>query len=225
MDWHFGRLIDYLQSRNILDESIVIVTSDHGENFLEHPLEFNHGKSVYQTTVQAVGMIRLPGAAKGGTVVNQLFSNIDILPTLLKFMGLGVSPGMEGEAVDLQTQKLIIPPLIRFAEATKPHLKVETEPGWRNSRKTRCIRSGPYKYIETPFNKKTELYDISNDHMERKNLVHLPTPETEKLIASLGKQLTAWSKSANPLPSEMIGATPEVLDDTMRKLKALGYVE
>ena len=71
MDAELGRLFDGLRERDILDNALLIVTSDHGETFLEHREQFNHGAEVYQTTIHAVGLIRLPDAQLGGTRVDQ----------------------------------------------------------------------------------------------------------------------------------------------------------
>jgi len=66
MDEHVGRLLDGLRERGVLDRALVVVTSDHGETFWEHPYCFNHGWDTYQATLHVVGMVRLPGALHGG---------------------------------------------------------------------------------------------------------------------------------------------------------------
>ncbi|MBU0638832.1 MAG: sulfatase, partial [Planctomycetes bacterium] len=101
MDEHVGRLLEDLRQRGVLDQALVLVTSDHGENFWEHRFYFNHGLTTYQTTLHAVCLLRLPRAAHGGTRVEQLVASIDVLPTLLSYLGLEIPPGVEGEALDL----------------------------------------------------------------------------------------------------------------------------
>ena len=60
LDSEVGRLLETLRDRGILDDAILVIASDHGETFLEHDEEFDHGHEVYQTTVRAVGMILRP---------------------------------------------------------------------------------------------------------------------------------------------------------------------
>ena len=62
--------LDALKERGILDDALLVVTSDHGELFTEHPetVCFDHGWMTFQPDVRAVGMIRLPGGAHGGRV-------------------------------------------------------------------------------------------------------------------------------------------------------------
>ena len=83
LDSEVGRLVETLQDRGILDEAILVVASDHGETFLEHDEEFDHGHEVYQTTVRAVGMVRQPHGDMGGTAIRTPASTIDLFPTIL----------------------------------------------------------------------------------------------------------------------------------------------
>jgi arylsulfatase A-like enzyme len=223
-DEHVGRLIEYLKQKGILDDAILIVTSDHGENFTEHPAKWNHGYTVYQTTMQSICMIRLPEAARGGTRIGRLYSNIDIFPTLLAYLGLNVPGGIDGEAVDLDPEQgdISVSPRVRFGEATKPHKNVETDPRWFNNRKARCIRSGNWKYIRTPYKDMEELYDLSKDPYEQKNLLIDPSPGSLEKANVLREQLLAWTDSASPLASRF---EPGQREETIKKLKSLGYLK
>ena len=218
-------MLDYLRERGILDDAITIVTSDHGENFLDHPRHFNHGFTVYQTAVRGVGLIRLPGAAKAGTRVPQLVSNIDILPTLLSTLGLEIPPEVEGEAIDITAPEIIVLARTRFSQGTKPHKEAETDPRWYNIRKSRCIIAGDFKYVQTPYLSTEELYDLSSDPWERDNLLVTGGPEFSRTAARLRRQLQAWADSANPLPQPTEPQPKEITDDTIKRLKSLGYIE
>ncbi|MBW1912531.1 MAG: sulfatase [Deltaproteobacteria bacterium] len=222
MDEHFGRLVDYMKKRGILDESVVLITSDHGENFKEHFQNWNHGHTVFQSTMQAVGMIRLPHAEKAGTKVKQLFTSIDNLPTLLKYLGLDIPDGVEGEPIDLTGSDISFPPRVRFGQATKPHRRVETDTRWYNIRKARCIRDGNIKYIQTPYEETEELYDLSVDPYERHNLLKKPPPKIVTCAAALRQKLEEWANSAHPLPSEFITKKQA---KAIERLKSLGYLQ
>jgi arylsulfatase A-like enzyme len=223
-DEHVGRLIDYLRQKGILDEAVVIITSDHGENFKEHYANWNHGFTVYQTTMQSICICRLPGAAMAGTRVEQLFSNIDIFPTLLDYLGLESPGGIDGEAINLNPAggKITVPAWVRFGEATKPHKDIETDPRWYNNRKSRCIRSGQWKYIHTPYQNAEELYDLSKDPYEQTNLLINPSPHDVEKAALLKEQLISWTDSATPLASHF---EPGQREETIKRLKSLGYLK
>jgi len=221
MDEHLGRLLDYLKTREILEESILIVTSDHGENFWEHPYYFDHGLTLYQTTTSAVCLIRMPGASRGGTRVDRLVASVDVLPTLLEYLDLPIPSGVDGEAIDLSGVGAETEPFMRFGEATKPAKEtIEKNGRWHNSLKSRCVRQGDLKYIQTPYAGTEELYNLSVDPHEQENLLINPTRMTAARAAVLREELEAWSQSANPLPSRFESSQ---LEDTIRRLRALGY--
>jgi arylsulfatase A-like enzyme len=222
MDKHAGRLLDYLRERGILDEAVLIVVSDHGENFWEHPLYFDHGLTTYRATMRCVCLIRLPGARHAGTKVDRLVASIDILPTVLDLLGLPGRTDLDGEAMDLLRIDAPWPPRVRFGQASKPWQKVETDPRWYNLRKARCVRQGSLEYIHTPFAQTEELYDLSVDPQERRNLLVGASPEVQAEAARLRRMLDAWAQSANPLPSRF---EPSQVNETIRRLRSLGYLE
>jgi len=222
MDEHIGRLLAYLRRRGILDDSLLIVTSDHGENLWDHFRNWDHGNTVYQSTMDAVCMIRLPGGAGGGQMVGDGASSIDVLPTILQFLGLRVPPEVEGRSVDISGTNISAPPRARFGQATKPQEPVETDPRWHNIRKAACVRDGALKYIETPHEEHEELYDLSSDPQERENLLIDPSPKQEAAAARLRGRLRDWVDSAAPLSSEFVRKDR---DDTIRRLESLGYLK
>lgn len=221
MDHHVGRLIDDLRNREVLENALVVVTSDHGENFREHYAYYNHGYTVYQTTLRAVWMCRLPGARNGGERVDQLTASVDVLPTILDLLELKSPVGLDGQGVDLARIHREMRPRTRFGEATKPWEDVEDDPRWTNIRKARCVRQGRYKFIATPYRGTEELYDIEADPAERWNLLDLPSAETKDVARRLREELRIWTDAANPLKS---GFESSQQEETLKRLKSLGYI-
>jgi arylsulfatase A-like enzyme len=221
-DVHVGRLLDYLKKRNILDNAILIVTSDHGENLTDPRSElYNHGWKVYQPELHAVCMIRLPDAAQGGTKYESLTASTDILPTLTGYLGLPAPFGIDGEPLDLLNLRAPLEPPTRFAEGTKPHSK-ESDPRWFNMTKARCVRRGPFKYIQTLYKRTEELYDLRTDPGERDNLLSGPARRAGTVANDLRKAFRQWVATARPLPSHF---DPSQKNDTIRRLKSLGYLK
>ena len=222
MDEHVGRLLDYLRRKGILDRAVVVITSDHGENLTDRPGEqFDHGWTVYGFEQRAVCMVRLPGAARGGTRYDSLTASVDVLPTLTKYLGLSTPSGIDGEALDLRELAAPAQPPTRFAEATKPSGPGKIGEQWPNLEKPRCAERGRYKYIQTLSQSSAELYDVVADPYERYNLLVNPTAEALAVAAELRAALQAWSVSANPLPTRF---EPAHRQETLRWLRSLGYV-
>jgi arylsulfatase A-like enzyme len=222
MDFHIGRLFDELRRRGILDEAILLVTSDHGESFMEHPRSFSHGYLVYQPAMHSVAVIRLPRGEGGGRRIEGPVSNIDLLPTLLDVLGISPPPGIDGEAIPLNVADDVLPQRTRFGQATRPRKKHESDPRWMNILKARYIRSGQHKFIQTPYLETEELYDLESDPSEQTNLLENPSRETLELAARLRAELIAWAESADPLPTRF---EQSQRDETRERLKSLGYID
>lgn len=220
LDAQVGRLIDGLRSRGVLDDAYLVVTSDHGENLCEHPGYFDHGLTVYQTSIRAVGLVRPPGGG-GGTRTSRPLSTIDIMPALLTWLGLPVPEAVEGEPFPLRAAEEAAPARLRYAEASKPWEEVEGGLRWRNARKSRCVVQGRYKLIVTPYLGTEELYDLDADPSEQHNLLEEPTPAAREIAESLRARLAEWDASADPLPSRF---EPGRREDTLRRLRGLGYL-
>jgi arylsulfatase A-like enzyme len=221
-DEHVGRLLDELKRRGILDEALVVLTTDHGECMWEHDEEFDHGRTVYQATMHTLCVMRLPGAELAGTRVDGPVASIDVLPTVLELLGLDVPAGVDGAAVLLRDLASGIGERVRFGEATKPRGEAETDPRWANIRKARCIREGQYKYVWTPYLGTEELYDVSADPREVVNLLDAPTGEALELAADMRARLEEWTDTAAPLTSSF---DPSQTEESIRRLRSLGYLQ
>ena len=222
LDQQLGRLLDYLRRREVLDDAILLVTSDHGENLADHEEFFNHGQTTFRGTMRGVCLVRLPQARLGGTRVHQLVASIDALPTLLDYIGLPIPEGVEGEAIDLLRADAPFPARTRFGQATKPWQNTEADPRWHNMRKARCVRRGDFKFIQVPYAVREELFNLALDPQERNNLLLTATPEVRAQAAELKRKLEAWAESAAPLPSRY---NPSQMQETIERLRSLGYLK
>ena len=223
MDHQVGQLIAYLRKKGILDNAILVVTSDHGENFWEHLPYFHHGTATYQTTMQGVCMIRMPNAAEGGTRIAEPLSSIAIMPSLVSYLSLPLPDGIDGRAFDLANirQTIGVRTLYGQATLTRPWKVPELSTGWPHVNKARCIRTGNTKYIQTPYARSEELYDLARDPFEQENLLLVPAPETVATARQLREKLERWVATANPLDSCLEKKRQR---DTIERLKALGYM-
>jgi len=85
-DFHFGRLLAALEERGVAQNTVVIFTSDHGEEFLDHD-GYGHGKTLYRELVQVPLVLRLPQGIAAGTRPVATAQHIDLLPTIVELAG------------------------------------------------------------------------------------------------------------------------------------------
>jgi choline-sulfatase len=204
-----GRLDAALERRGRRADTLLVVTSDHGEGLEEHG-EAVHGYFVYETTLRVPLLFRGPGIAPG-TRVNATARSIDLLPTLLDLVGVAGPrparlPGRSLAAVLRGGAQL--PDTATYAESLTPRLHY----GWSD---LRALREGRWKYILAP---RPELYDLETDPGETRNLAATEPARAESLRSRLGG-LVAQERAA---PSPDAAAT--VPPDLVEKIGALGYL-
>jgi len=94
-DVQIGRLVDGLRALDLYDDTVLVVTADHGEQFYEHGA-FGHGMSLHVEEVRIPMIIKLPNSAAAGTVCNNVVEMIDLAPTLLELLGIPAEPRFQG---------------------------------------------------------------------------------------------------------------------------------
>ncbi len=221
-DHHIGRLIEDLDARGLLDDAVVVVSTDHGESLWEHSEPFNHGFTVYQSVMRSLCLIRLPEAAARACRIDGVVANIDVLPTALDILGIECPEGLDGEALPLYPSQARNEARTRFGEATKPWSEPRRDGTWYNASNARCVRRGPHKFVRVPYEGKRELYNVLEDPDEWHNLLEEPSPRIAALAADLASELAAWSASADPFPS---GFDPSQREETVERLRSLGYLD
>jgi len=90
-------LIDTLRTEGILDRTLIVFTSDHGEEFFEHGRKEHD--SIYGEVVRVPLIMRLPGALPGGMRIEQLVRGIDIMPTILELLGIPLDVEIQGTSL------------------------------------------------------------------------------------------------------------------------------
>ncbi len=204
VDERISKVVSRLEDLGLLDRTMVIITSDHGEAFGERDL-LGHGTSVYQDQVHVPLVIKYPDR-RGPEVVRQPVSLVDVMPTVLSAAGLETPAGVQGE------------PLQRLGKPAERPVFSESfaQPGCngRFERIERAMVTGGTKLVVSTRGRR-ELYALARDPDETRNLFREDNPQAQDLLA----RLTAWVRAIPPL-----GKEPPQLDlDTLRRLKALGY--
>ncbi len=209
IDHNIGKLILRLKELELYENSLIIITSDHGEVFGERDL-MNHGVSVYQDQVYIPLVIKYPENNQGH-VVDGLVSVVDLVPTVMDVLNYENPEGLQGRSLLSAKQEK---PRDVFSESFPDGKMLEWHP--RFHRIERAILSGPYKLINSTTGK-NELYDLSKDPNEKRNLYGVNDSKSMELEAKLNQ----WLKDTK----EKSGTTTKLDKDALERLKALGYVQ
>lgn len=197
-----GRLVARFREKGILDRAVLAVTSDHGEGLGDHE-EQEHGFFLYREAVQVPLLLRLPGAARGGTRITGVVAQVDIPATLLDLVGL-VSGDMDGVSLRSAIDAGRSGARSVYSETFFPRYHY----GWSE---LLSVTEERYRYIRAP---RAELFDLAADPRERRNLAAERASTVTLMNAWLEKQFRVGEVAA---PEEATAETREVL-------QALGYV-
>jgi arylsulfatase len=99
MDHHVGRLLEFFEEKNLLDNTVVIFSADHGESMMEHEQWFTHGYHVYEEITHVPLAFRYPGQRRGQRVRTAV-SLVDVAPTILSDARVDTLPEMRGQVLD-----------------------------------------------------------------------------------------------------------------------------
>jgi arylsulfatase A-like enzyme len=211
VDSEVGKLVERLEQLHLFDNTVIIVTADHGEAFGEHGY-VSHGWSVYQEEVWAPLLIKYPDQTTG-SISDTNVSSVDLVPTVLDVVGAKTPETLHG--VSLISVGENQPPRPVFVEAYLSANKVFRF-GAKPAAAWSVISPSRLKLIRTSSGS-TELYDLNSDPKETQNLYAARAPETARLT----QVLEEW-QARYPL-SAAAGRSMSPL--TIQRLRSLGYVQ
>ncbi|MCY2929841.1 MAG: sulfatase [Planctomycetota bacterium] len=178
VDHWIGQVIDRLRAIGAYEDTLVIVTADHGESLNEHN-ETSHGYFMYQSTMHVPLVIRLPHARKGLKEEGNV-SLVDIVPTVLDLAGLEPPSQVQGISLRGPLEGGALP------DRTHPIYGESLWPATFDCGALHGIVEGPWKYIRSP---RQELYDLSQDLTEKNNLVDKEPKVAQRLRERLERAL------------------------------------
>ncbi|MGD8623342.1 MAG: sulfatase-like hydrolase/transferase [Anaerolineae bacterium] len=224
-----GQLLAQLQTRGLEENTLIALTADHGEEFLEHG-GWGHGAKLYDELLRVPLIVKGPGLAPG-EVVEQQIGLVDLPPTLLDLLGIkGRGEAFEGAS--------FLPRLVKSREDGKgPHVFSEAlhlggrrPPFWEEVGagkplyRIRSCRTGDWKYIWDEEGDQEELYNLSRDSREAEN-VATHEPEMARQLASVladhFSRFTAAGPAAGRVPQRPLSAEEE--QEIVHRLRGLGY--
>ena len=208
MDAQIGDLIENLKTRGLYENTLLIITSDHGEALAEHHM-IGHGLSVHADQVDIPLIVKYPNSNEGRTV-DSLVGHTDILPTALEAAGIEPPKFLQGTSLSggPPTNRLLI------SESFPSPGLVALNPSFR--RIQRALYEGGYKYIESTTGKR-ELYNMSADPKETHDIC-----DSDNLrCLELRTELEAW-RTTIPKTTPETGSRLD--QQTVDRLRSLGYL-
>jgi arylsulfatase len=213
VDRSIFQVIEELENCDLLDRTLLVLTSDHGEGF-DHDYYYAHGDRLWESAVRVPWMIRYPKDANASRIVAQQALHKDLVPTILSFIGFQYElPGSSGENLNfLMSTKLPRREITWFACAPPLPRKALSEGLLLSAYDPR------YKLIRNETSKKATLYDLNSDPAETQDI----SEQNEKTAYRLGVRLDQYKLNGGfPESAEL----PGVNSDDAEKLKQLGYAE
>ena len=210
VDSQIGALLSRLRELNLYDNTLIIVTSDHGNAFGEHEL-IDHGNGfVYQDQVHVPLIVKYPHQSDA-KVSDALATQVDLMPTILEQTGAQPMPNLQGRSLSKPRTE---DSDVIYAEARAPRRWAAANSRLRGIR--RAIFSGSLELISWSLGP-SQLYDLQTDPQEAHNVFD----ENDPRIRALLDKLTAWTASA---PRQLEQA-PKLDKGAAERLKSLGYVQ
>jgi len=205
-DHYIGQVIDKLKEMGLYEDTLIIITSDHGESFGEHG-EKGHSYFIYHSTVHVPLIVKVPGQS-GPRRINDVVGLIDIVPTVCGMLGIRTASQVEGEDLSYYFGGGKLSHRDR-------HLYCESlTPRQYNGEPLRGLVTNRYKYIQTV---RPELYDLVDDHRERDNVIK-DQPQTAE---NLRKNLMRILGSTIPASTD---SKIDLNEQALKRLQSLGYV-
>jgi len=208
-DFALGKLFIFLRRSGLEKNSLIIITSDHGEGLGDHK-ERTHGVFAYNSTLHIPLIFYQPTIFREPKAIKQRVRHIDIMPTVLDLLNIKMPKEVQGRS--------LLPVLKNpreervddcYFEALTPNLN-------RNWAPLQGLLSEQFKYIRLPLE---ELYNVESDYREENNLAEAERFVVEKLNKSLVSLIERYS---SPESREIKRIKEDA--ETLEKLRALGYI-
>ena len=186
-DQRLGTFLGELRRMGLLDRSIVVVVSDHGDEFMEHG-HVDHGHSLYQEQLHTVMLMRFPGYARRQDV-QSVVRTVDLFPTLFDVLGMAQPGGVDGRS------------MLPLLQGTEPARQAFAETDYRLFVHRRAIRDSQYKLVLDLQDGERRLYDLTSDPTEQRDI----SSEQPRRTYEMEQALRGWMGQHGTNPQDYLG--------------------
>ena len=211
-DHYMGKFIAALEELGLLEDTLLVVSNDHGEELFDHG-KIGHGHSLHEELLRNPMLLRYPRLLPVGARVPEIVGLVDIAPTMLDLLKVPLIKGMEG--ISLLPTIFGRPPLGESYEVAE------------YQERGRMVRLGSYKLVLR--RDRETLYDVVQDPAETRDLRSSRPVARRACELYLGEALATPAKAgrlAGRATRRLLRAKEAVIDPKLkRQLEALGYIE
>ena len=215
-DEHIGRLLDGLEELGLAEDTLVVLTADHGEELLDRG-NIGHGHSLYEEQIAVPLIVRYPGGDP--RVVEESVGLVDLFPTLLSYLGVPIAHRISGRSF-----------LGTGDDPSAARRPVFSETDWGRSRSV--VRRRLKLHLHLPSTQQ-RLFDLAVDPGERDDLLPRiaagvplgdgPDRPTRGDLQELQGRLEGWMETMERLRHE--ADSVDLTDEEKAQLRALGYLQ
>jgi arylsulfatase A-like enzyme/multidrug efflux pump subunit AcrA (membrane-fusion protein) len=179
LDFEIGRIFQHLEAEGLLEDTLVVLFGDHGENMTEHDAWFDHA-GLYDSVTHVPLLMWAPGVIPVCDSDAQV-TLTDVLPTVLEALGLPEADGIDGRSLF---------PLMRGETTTHREHVMLSEATWQAARGVRTPEWKYIKFLQTTIYGRdgVELYDLAADPHEQVNVAD----QHPEVVTELGDRLQHW---------------------------------
>ncbi len=180
VDQHIGQLLSFMRQKHLLEDTVIVVTSDHGECLGEHG-NISHGHTLNECELRVPLLLHVPGL--GHRRIRRAVSTLDLPRTLLALVGLRAPAALQGLSwLPWLRTGLPLPPRLVYSEVVRgPY-----------GRMSRALIQYPFKLVQWPLKGQTLLYRLDQDPGETRDL----SKRRPAVAQTMREALRAFRKSA-----------------------------
>ena len=212
VDNQINELAKYLKKIGVMENTIIIITSDHGNGLYQHHDYWTHGLYLYDEQIKIPLILILPGWPSGR--ISNIVETVDLMPTILDLMGISLLNRIDGKSTI---------PFLESGKGGKANLAFAMTALQSPEDKTRrqyCVRTPNSKLIFEEDGAE-EFYDLKSDPFEKRDIMKESGEKELKEISRMKKEGLNWLKSLDKRPSGR--KKPD--NQTLKELRALGYLQ
>ena len=216
-DEKIGSFLSYLRETGLDEQSIVIITSDHGEEFKEHG-QLGHGQLYYRPNLHVPLILHIPNYLKKGIRINEPVQSIDLMPTILDIAGLPAHPGVQGRSLlplIKRNKNLFNRSIWKVFHPfqSDSHISFAMEP----RKDIYSIITKDYQLLYNLKSSSVKLFDIESDPLLKSNIAKDHDVIVNRLLPEL-KEFYSVTPFHN-------ASTISLDEQTREQLEALGYID
>jgi arylsulfatase A-like enzyme len=212
LDYEIGRLLNKLKEQNAYNNTLIIVTSDHGELLGEHG-DFGHEYWLYQELLHVPLIVKYPGGKRRGEVIRELVQNIDVFAEILGCVGLPLPPYIQGQPFDKVDHPVFSEVYLSPCLSEKKLLTYA-----QNLRSIFSRELDFFKLIRSNKGER-ELYNIAIDPGEKNKI---DDPDRIKIVES---ELDHYLDSLTKYMKKRTHKSKKLSKETLDRLRSLGYIK